>query len=272
MQILASALPGFRDLRAPLTGGYLWLLLLWIAVRPEIAARPSDGIAAAIYDLGQAAGPIWVGLGVSVAAYLVGSVSQSLSSIVNRLVSFIRRTLRSRLPGIYKSRVSSYPDLIGPFGLDPTIKLQDKAKSAYLKKCGSTFNEREVDNIISLQARIAMLGLKYELAMPATLLLSNEPELFTEADRLKAESQFRLAVVPPLIAITCFASWNQSWWWLLAAVPVGILAWQGYARNEEFQSLMTGAVQRGIIRSRSVDNFREWVDNIGDEQLVADSP
>jgi hypothetical protein len=39
MQILASALPGFRDLRAPLTAGYLWLILLWIWLKPDLASR-----------------------------------------------------------------------------------------------------------------------------------------------------------------------------------------------------------------------------------------
>ena len=39
MQILASALPGFRDLHAPLTAGYLWLVFLWLLLkaRPQYA-------------------------------------------------------------------------------------------------------------------------------------------------------------------------------------------------------------------------------------------
>ena len=68
MQILASALPGFRDLRAPLIAGYLWLMFLWILIKLDIHKRPINGVAAAVYDLVKDAGPIWIGLGVGVAA------------------------------------------------------------------------------------------------------------------------------------------------------------------------------------------------------------
>jgi hypothetical protein len=77
VKILASALPGFRDLRAPLIAGYMWLVFLWLLVKPEIATRPANGTTAAMYDLAKHAGPIWIGLGVGVAAYLIGSVSQA---------------------------------------------------------------------------------------------------------------------------------------------------------------------------------------------------
>ncbi len=82
MEILATALPGFRHLRAPLIAGYLWLVFLWILIKPDIHKRPTNGVAAAVYDLAKDAGPIWVGLGVGVAVYLVGTVSQALSPML----------------------------------------------------------------------------------------------------------------------------------------------------------------------------------------------
>jgi hypothetical protein len=61
----SSHLPGFRDLRAPLTAGYLWLLLLWIVIKPDISKRPTNSVVGSVYDLAKDAGPIWIGLGVA---------------------------------------------------------------------------------------------------------------------------------------------------------------------------------------------------------------
>jgi hypothetical protein len=42
--MLTSILPGIRDLRAPLTAGYLWLLAAWIAFGDHLPrARPASG-------------------------------------------------------------------------------------------------------------------------------------------------------------------------------------------------------------------------------------
>lgn len=60
MQILASALPGFRDLRAPVIAGYGWLLFGWLLVQPDLNQRPQNPLGAALYDLGHELGRIWV--------------------------------------------------------------------------------------------------------------------------------------------------------------------------------------------------------------------
>lgn len=56
MQILASALPGFRDLRAPLLAGYLWLIFVWILIKPDIRTGPNNAVDTAMYDLAKDAG------------------------------------------------------------------------------------------------------------------------------------------------------------------------------------------------------------------------
>ena len=56
VQILASALPGFRDLRAPLTAGYLWVFFLWILVKPDLNNPPTNAVAGAVYDLAKEVG------------------------------------------------------------------------------------------------------------------------------------------------------------------------------------------------------------------------
>jgi hypothetical protein len=82
MQILASALPGFRDLRAPLTAGYMWLLFIYLLVRPELGTRPTNEIGAAVFDLANEVGRLWLALAVGTAAYLVGAISDSVGAFL----------------------------------------------------------------------------------------------------------------------------------------------------------------------------------------------
>ena len=78
-QILANALPGFRDLRGPVIAGYLWLVFAWLLVQPSLDERPGRAIAGSLYDLGQDIGRVGIATAVSLVTYLLGSVSQELS-------------------------------------------------------------------------------------------------------------------------------------------------------------------------------------------------
>jgi hypothetical protein len=279
VQFLASALPGFRDLRAPLFAGYLWLVFLWILIKPDIHKRPTNEVAAAVYDLTKDAGPIWIGLGVGVAAYLIGSVSQALSPLLGHkaLSTLLPRLLREAadLIGLASEAWSSRPghralhlrlrllqltatpetDLIWRYEEEGKRKLRPSPPS---RTSGVNPNYEEFLQHLSAARR----GLDAELELPATLLLGKEPDpqLFSEADRLKAERELRLAVVPPLFVVFVFLGWNQSCWWWLALIPVAVLLWQGHSRNLEFRSLMIGAVDRGLARSQSIEELKRRVE------------
>lgn len=47
--ILSSLLPGVREVRAPLIGGYLWLCALWLAVGPSLP--PKDDTTGVVQDV-----------------------------------------------------------------------------------------------------------------------------------------------------------------------------------------------------------------------------
>src|SRR5688572_18576909 len=95
MNILANALPGFRDLRGPVIAGYLWLLVIWATFTPDLSSRPSGGFAAEAYDLGQDIGRVPALVALSVAAYLIGSLSLELVQALARLGRRVRSS-RSR--------------------------------------------------------------------------------------------------------------------------------------------------------------------------------
>ncbi|OHT86156.1 hypothetical protein BKG70_17225 [Mycobacteroides chelonae] len=259
MQLLSSALPGFRDLRSPLIAGYLWLLFLWILVKPDVKTRPSYEVAAALYDLGREAGPIWIGLAVGVCAFLGGSVSLAFSPMLNSLLDRIKtfwwgvehsKTMSGRnLPRIFRK---SGERRHAEYARDPLYEYYPEAaeklsmKPNYNKYTGEMIDPDDEVGQKSLEAGKALAR---EIALPTSLLLSKEPELFSEADRLKAESQLRFAVIPPLAAIVAYLAVTITPAWCLALLPVVVLWTQGHNRNYDYdydyESLMYGAIQLG---------------------------
>jgi hypothetical protein len=73
--------------------------------------------------------------------------------------------------------------------------------------------------------------LEKELELPATLLLGKDPDpqLVSEADRLKAERELRLAVVPRYLLIFGYLGLNQSCWWWLAQIRLSSCSGKGIA-------------------------------------------
>jgi hypothetical protein len=107
-----------------------------------------------------------------------------------------------------------------------------------------------------------------ELTLPATLLVGKEPELFAEVDRLRAEGELRLAVVPPLIALICVLTALSSSWWLMALPLTIVLLDQGVRRELDSRNLISNAILRGNIKSASVERLRHWVDSLTDGSEV----
>lgn len=262
MQILASALPGFRDLRAPLLAGYLWLIFLWILVKPDIHSRPTNEVAGAVYDLAKHVGPFWIGLAIGVTAYLIGSVSQALSpTLGHKALPEIVEWVWNQVPRPGRGKLVPIPELnlLQPY----LAQAEEKVGGAWASPRMKVPNPEYLKVLDYANAVSRRLNAEFDL--PATLLLrerGQEPDLqlFSEADRLKAERELRLAVVPPLCVIVIFLGWNQSSWWWLALIPVAILLWQAHSRSLAFRTLMFGALERGLGHSSSVDEFKRWVE------------
>lgn len=263
MQILASALPGFRDLRAPLTAGYLWLILLWLVIKPDLSTRPTNEIMGTTYDLAKAAGPIWVGIGVGVCAYLIGSISQSLSSALNTYLTNIWNRTYSYYD-LREKRGKALPKIFASYHSDPVTKYEARALELVGDKEILNDEGDLVDMEVQVQTRgfLAREDVLQKIELPATLLLTEQPQLFAEADRIRGESQFRLAVIVPLTAVISFATVTDSAWWILLLVPVVILLLQGFSKNLDYRSLMFGAVQVGHIKSERFEEFKDWAERL----------
>ena len=49
---------------------------------------------------------------------------------------------------------------------------------------------------------------------------------------------------------------SESAWWWTGIIPTAILMVQGHTRRMDFRTLTVGAVELGIVRSRSSDDYK----------------
>lgn len=91
-------MPGFREVRAPLAGGYIWVFLGWLLIAPSTPDPAGHGPYSRIDDLAHSVGPFGIAVGVSVLAYLVGSL---VLTVIRRLLDFWREE------GIFNEMIES---------------------------------------------------------------------------------------------------------------------------------------------------------------------
>jgi hypothetical protein len=200
--MLASLLPGLRDLRAPLAAGYLWLAAGWLYFAPRLPASVNDahGVLKDIYRVVDVSSPIAVGVGLTFVAYMVGMLSTGLLTAPVRgmvyLILTVVRTVVLLLPGLLllligrvadrffsfteedyyvTDRVSLWPDRIGrKFSRAPITraeklvirKISDKVlnDSTYRKWILGHLEEWNLREFVR-QARKRQIYTRYELVM-----------------------------------------------------------------------------------------------------------
>jgi hypothetical protein len=75
--VLASLLPGLRDVRTPLTVGYLWLGSVWVMFFPSIPERApqADGMVSRAFAIADELGAGATFAALSFLAYVLGAVA-----------------------------------------------------------------------------------------------------------------------------------------------------------------------------------------------------
>lgn len=128
--MLASLLPGLREVRTPLAAGYLWLLNLWLVFRDRLPMKaPNQGLVVpGLFELGNLLGMTTILAGVSFAAYLLGSL---IKIPVPGWLSAMLTTPRKRggdayLVGSLRGP-SAYTGAIQTFARDVALSQQDQA-------------------------------------------------------------------------------------------------------------------------------------------------
>jgi hypothetical protein len=282
--ILASALPGFRDLRAPLIAGYLWLLFVWLLIDPELPppADHGNGFVDTLIDLGDVVGTVGIAVAVSVAAYLIGAISQTVSSVgawllrkvgdlllrsagaivpdqwLRRLPAVRTAPATARLASIAEDRVTPQLEQVDELGR--RIDNLEGVRSDNEPRKPLPEVRRLRDDLGKARESVLTEGarlegeLQRELSLPATLLIGERPETFAEADRIRGEGDLRLAVAPPLVALTLLLG-DENPVWYLGFIAILALAIQGLVKADDARGVVAAAIIFGKGESAALQRW-----------------
>jgi hypothetical protein len=281
--ILTNLLPGLRELRAPLIAGYLWLIAAWFAAQPFVPEKePSDGIGASAVALHDIVSFVGTAAASAVAAYLVGSLSEGLLSrywrrergyggllftapVSERGTQAVQSiALReaeciSRMFGKNGTSMSSVLGQGVPSTEMPTVAQLMKETRVQVGNATGTpetvVSEREAEIFCAVVIRTS---LENERDLLATRLIGEEPELYGSIDRLRAESDLRFQIGPPVIALgTVLTVRTCSLLWLLILLAVGVFWHQGSVRSREANDLVFDALVLSRVKSPTLERVRE---------------
>ncbi|MEV5965922.1 hypothetical protein AB0L70_29415 [Kribbella sp. NPDC051952] len=231
--MLASLLPGLRDVRTPLAVGSLWFFSAWMFFADRLTDHlPSDSsLVANLLELSDFFGTGATLAAISFAAFLLGSV-----------VTFDPDSRPVRVVGTWIALRKR---------LDVSIELMDFLDKE-LTKYGQLRNHPEAT---------------FDQLLPAddlrARLLAASHEMYSEYDRLDAEASFRVNVPLPMVAfaIALYVTGPDSIWpnrlaaLALATMAVVMLA-QGVHKHRLSRGVLMRAVLAGIIEHPAVARAR----------------
>lgn len=194
---LTSLLPGIRELRTPLTAGYLWLLFL-VTVSDDLREQIT-GFAGTLtngLDLTPRLVQTAEVAAVTFLAYLIGAIWDGLAPIAGR---FLYETGRRHLPWVRRRedgrRILSRPwfnsqsvsELLAMIRQDS--RTQDEEQQPPWRVTAKPLDKQEERQLEALLDECTLIP---------TRLLGTEQEVWMSWDRIHAEAQFRLFVSVPL--------------------------------------------------------------------------
>jgi hypothetical protein len=99
-------------------------------------------------------------------------------------------------------------------------------------------------------------GVLSELDLIKTRLLGVDSELHATVDRLQAETEFRLAVIPPILVIATILSVTVNWLWAIAILPLCLYLTQAAVRDREAKDLLVDALYLGRVKAPSLERLQ----------------
>ncbi|MEV0591377.1 hypothetical protein [Nonomuraea cavernae] len=232
MEILSSLLPGVRALRAPLFAGVLWLgvaVIILAPYRDGLLTTSETGLA--IKELASG----WTG-GFAIPAalflsYLLGNVATGILSPLVKLVgNGINKALAwvaskenrftARTDGAFQQKARR------PYRLFRIIRkvefsarpMSVSARSLAIDAIAASLHKAGVPGmaiyIFPIEAGIR------DLRHSAAQLSQSASPQYQEFDRIQAESELRLAIAPPIVALGIVFPLNGSSWFVCATLLI----------------------------------------------------
>lgn len=215
----------------------------------------------AIRDLESTFSKLGFAAAISVAAYIVGAVSQSLTGFIITLV-------RASKEGLYGSGLligegpSSFRRGSETIAAELVRPVADQIDNSSSLRITEESKERlqAMRKGLSEDVNLYYVETYRELELPATLLVGDRDDIYAEVDRLRAEGELRIAVVPPLTALLVLLGIVESAWWLSALAGVAVLAWQGTGRIDDSRRVIRDFFEVGGGNSPALGRFKDRID------------
>jgi hypothetical protein len=253
--VLASLLPGLRELRTPLAIGYLYALALYLFFHDSIpTTAEASGHLKPLYDVVH-----WLGKPAALAAgaflaYLVGSVLE----VPAAQVSHWFRAALSKRPHLARQRAnrrdyldSSLTHTLGRWDLTP-----DAAQSLG-QYCGTRIRRTLTQTSPNLEERseLAIRHLVEDLPQLRTRLYTASKDMYGEFDRLSAEADFRVNVGLAGILLSCAMAVQVHFLWALLLVPMRFLGSRGLAKLREANDWLAQAIVTELVKSPGFEEY-----------------
>ncbi|MGY1733902.1 hypothetical protein ACI798_20525 [Geodermatophilus sp. SYSU D01045] len=262
--MLASVLPGVRDVRVPLASGLLWLFAAWLVLEPRFPdeAPESGTFLARIHRLVDFFGTGGAVGAILFSAYLVGIIlafervrfGQVPGKVTQLMASSTYDHLKSHLAQDLQSAVKE----MNQHGEWKSGKTDQPLAAALMDSPASWRDDRTKE---TLSTEIAYDLYREEAALANRLRMQSNQEVYQSYDAKVAEANFRQAVSLPLGVLIVVLAINVSWLWFAAlVVPVLLLILSGSARKEARSELVEAVIGK-LIESTTVKHFREAASN-----------
>jgi hypothetical protein len=241
--VLTNVLPGLRDVRAPLSAGFIWLVTLWLLLEDRVPTRhEASGVWASLYRLGAVIGTTGVLAAGTFLAYLIGAVLAVRVVTVNareapkRLMFWKSRTVGPRLSRLAFTDLVTFLQAHGKFpAREPSADM------------GTRPGER-------LTVNLAVREILGETRQLRTKLLLANADLFNEYDRAVGEAEFRKNVSFALVGLTAALTWHHSPWWALLLVFVVRLYSAGVSSERAANDVIVQAVVANLVTPFFLDS------------------
>ena len=277
--MLATLLPGLRDLRTPLAVGYLWMIGLWLVLNhylPESINQTNVPLSS-MFELGVFLGTPVMLAAISFVAYLLGSMltityllpaerfiqRTMFGSLVNlfgtgstRSGASLGTSLRSQFHSLVMSRLREADDL--------TISLAQHTDILQIEinTRTSAYRPWGVSEAVDLAkptelANVYVDKIIADLPAVGIQLQAINRDYWDSYDRTTAEAEFRTAIGPPLaVTIVVIAIQTTAWWLFLLVAPVYLFL-LGRRQSARAVSILGQAVVLKMVEPPVLGRLRE---------------
>jgi len=232
---LTNLLPGLREVRTPLASGYVWLLIAWIwwSDRLRHPGGSWQALFEQVHTLGGFVGHAAELAALSFGAYLVGAVWEGIAGPLGRvaylLLTMERGHRHLRLP--WSDRPSIYT----------MRRMVEEAVDRWQREHqAAEQGERSIDWQRYLDESWEEVG-----RLPVRLAVK-EPDLWGMWDRLDAESQFRMTLAGPVIALAITLGLRLHPVWYLGIFAGVLLLGLAQRKRVAATGLLVQAVRSGV--------------------------